>query len=117
MAKIIGSVTTTPIKTTIDDKLSPTSTNPVQNCVVTGEVIRIDTAINTAQETANAAGYAATYAKNAVDNNIIPRITALEQNGGGGGITVTDDGDGNVEIIAYAGVSITDDGNGNVTIV
>ena len=35
---------------------------------------------------------------------------------GGGGITVTDDGNGNVTISASGGVSVTDDGNGNVTI-
>ena len=34
-----------------------------------------------------------------------------------GGISVTDDGEGNVSIVTSAGVSITDDGNGNVTIV
>ena len=42
MAKIIGSVTTTPIKTTIDDKLSPTSTNPVQNKAVKAAVDALD---------------------------------------------------------------------------
>lgn len=34
----------------------------------------------------------------------------------GGGIIVTDDGKGNVTIVASAGVAITDDGNGNVVI-
>lgn len=36
--------------------------------------------------------------------------------GTAGGISVTDDGAGNVEITASGSVSITDDGNGNVTI-
>ena len=36
--------------------------------------------------------------------------------GGVGGITVTDDGEGNVTITSSAGVSITDDGQGNVVI-
>ena len=34
---------------------------------------------------------------------------------GGGSITATDDGKGNVTLTTY-GVSVTDDGNGNVTI-
>lgn len=41
-----------------------------------------------------------------------------ESGGGtGGGIIVTDDGEGNVTITNSAGLSITDDGNGNVVIV
>lgn len=36
--------------------------------------------------------------------------------GDSGGITVTDDGNGNVTIVSTGGVSITDDGNGNVVI-
>lgn len=56
---------------------------------------------------------------NAMDEDvadILRRLVALEK-GGGGGITVEDDGAGNVTITASAGVSITDDGNGNVTIM
>jgi hypothetical protein len=34
----------------------------------------------------------------------------------GGGLSVTDDGNGNVTIVSTGGVSITDDGNGNVVI-
>jgi hypothetical protein len=34
----------------------------------------------------------------------------------GGGLNITDDGEGNVTITTSAGVTITDDGNGNVTI-
>ena len=52
---------------------------------------------------------------------ILQRLSNVEQivNNlpNGGGITVTDDGDGNVTITASAGVSITDDGQGNVTIM
>jgi hypothetical protein len=35
---------------------------------------------------------------------------------GGGGVSITDDGDGNVTIVSTGGVSITDDGSGNVVI-
>jgi hypothetical protein len=34
----------------------------------------------------------------------------------GGGLNITDDGNGNVTITTSGGVSITDDGNGNVVI-
>lgn len=34
----------------------------------------------------------------------------------GGGLSITDDGKGNVTIASTGAVSITDDGNGNVTI-
>lgn len=50
------------------------------------------------------------------------RISALEQSGGGGGgggsggLSITDDGKGNVAISSIGSVSITDDGKGNVTI-
>ena len=37
--------------------------------------------------------------------------------GSGGGLSITDDGDGNVSIASTGSVTITDDGNGNVTIV
>lgn len=43
------------------------------------------------------------------------RISALEK-GGSGGLTITDDGEGNVTITSSGSVTITDDGNGNVTI-
>lgn len=36
--------------------------------------------------------------------------------GGGGGLSVTDDGEGNVTITSSGSVTITDDGEGNVTI-
>lgn len=83
-------------KTIVDDELSLTSTNPVQNQAITREISNIETTTN--------------------DHN--RRITTLEQNsaGGGGGITVTDDGNGNVAIVALGGIIITDDGNGNVVI-
>jgi hypothetical protein len=49
------------------------------------------------------------------------RIEALEQGGGpggasGGGLSITDDGNGNVTIASTGSVTITDDGEGNVTI-
>lgn len=47
------------------------------------------------------------------------RIQALEKGGGGsGGLSITDDGNGNVTITSNGsgGLSITDDGNGNVVI-
>ena len=44
------------------------------------------------------------------------RFADIEGRIGSGGITVTDDGNGNVTISTSGGVSITDDGNGNVTI-
>ena len=37
-------------------------------------------------------------------------------NGGSGGVSIKDDGNGNVTITSTGVVSITDDGNGNVTI-
>lgn len=54
-----------------------------------------------------------------VIGDLLERIAALEHGGGtgGSGITVTDDGDGNVTIETYGGASITDDGNGNVVIL
>lgn len=36
--------------------------------------------------------------------------------GSGGGLSITDDGNGNVTIASTGSVSITDDGEGNVTI-
>lgn len=36
--------------------------------------------------------------------------------GGSGGLSITDDGEGNVTITSSGSVSITDDGNGNVVI-
>lgn len=45
------------------------------------------------------------------------RFEALEKKiGTGGGLSITDDGNGNVTIAATGSVSITDDGAGNVTI-
>lgn len=52
------------------------------------------------------------------------QIEELKQNGSdgdnsgnsGGGITVTDDGEGNVAITSYGSVNILDDGMGNITI-
>ena len=49
----------------------------------------------------------------------IARVRDVEElisNVGGGGLNITDDGEGNVTITASAGVTITDDGNGNVVI-
>lgn len=43
------------------------------------------------------------------------RIEALE-NKDSGGLSITDDGEGNVAITSSGSVTITDDGNGNVTI-
>lgn len=55
-----------------------------------------------------------------VIERIFNRLDELERNGGdgGGGISITDDGDGNVTIKTASGgaINITDDGNGNVTI-
>lgn len=62
---------------TVDDALSLTSTNPVQNCVVKRAISAATTTANAAQETANAAGQLAT----AVNQ----RVSILEQNGVGGG--------------------------------
>ena len=39
-----------------------------------------------------------------------------EEGGSGGGLIITDDGNGNVTIVTTGGVSITDDGNGKVII-
>ena len=35
----------------------------------------------------------------------------------GGGLNITEDGEGNVIVVSTGAVTITDDGNGNVTIV
>lgn len=101
MSKIIGVTVGTPLNPdkfggggsgiTVDDALSLTSENPVQNCVVTRELSDVHTKADTAQSTANAAqeaasnaGQIAVHTKGMVDNDIVPRIVALEQNGGGG---------------------------------
>ena len=70
------------------------------------------------------------YVQNADTNAYIERTFVKTVNGkapdkngnvevavhGGGGLNITDDGEGNVTIEASAAISITDDGNGNVTI-
>lgn len=43
------------------------------------------------------------------------RLSEFE-GGSGGGLNITDDGNGNVTIASTGSVSITDDGEGNVTI-
>ena len=109
---------------TVDGELNTESENPVENRVVAREIYRLLTGAETTHTTAqnaldkaNAAGSIAQTTRDKVDYSVIPRLIALEQNGTGGGIAVTDDGEGNVTITASAGVSITDDGQGNVTIV
>jgi hypothetical protein len=97
-------------KVTVDEKLDLYSTNPVQNKVITNEIVKMTANVQKAQSTANEV-------KNELDLSIKKRIEALEKNGGGGGISVTDDGNGNVVFVASVGVSITDDGNGNVVMV
>ena len=50
-------------------------------------------------------------------NNLVAAINEAAQSGGGGSISVEDDGAGNVEITAVpSGWTVTDDGNGNVVI-
>ena len=49
--------------------------------------------------------------------NLVAAINEAAQSGGGGSISVEDDGAGNVEITAVpSGWTVTDDGNGNVVI-
>lgn len=49
--------------------------------------------------------------------NLVAAINEAAQSGGGGSISVEDDGVGNVEITAVpSGWTVTDDGNGNVVI-
>lgn len=43
------------------------------------------------------------------------RLKKLEEEGTGGGLTVTDDGDGNISILPGGNASFSDDGNGNLT--
>ena len=85
---------------TVDDALSDTSNNPIANSVVAGEISRIekdlyskDTGLQytlgvakdakdaaaTAQQTANAAGEAGYYAKQYLDNEVVPRLKAVEE--------------------------------------
>ena len=50
-------------------------------------------------------------------NTLVAAINEAAQSGGGGSISVEDDGAGNVEITeAPSGWTVTDDGNGNVVI-
>ena len=42
------------------------------------------------------------------------RVAALEKGGAGGGLTVTDDGNGNIAITGGGTSGMTDDGNGNI---
>lgn len=50
-------------------------------------------------------------------SNLVAAINEAAQSGGGGSISVEDDGAGNVEITAApSGWTVTDDGNGNVVI-
>ena len=76
----------------IDNVLSATSTNPVQNKVITAELETVDERISEvadhmatahkiaiqSQETANAAGAVASYVKDTLYYDIQPRLTALE---------------------------------------
>lgn len=49
--------------------------------------------------------------------NLVAAINEVAQSGGGGSISVEDDGVGNVEITEVpSGWTVTDDGNGNVVI-
>lgn len=115
MSKIIGVTVGTPLNPNmygdgsgivVDDALSLTSTNPVQNCVVTREIGNVATAADTAQSTANEAGQLAGSTNQLVNNEVIPRITALEQNGSGG------DGKLDVhEVEGYAFAVGDEDGN------
>lgn len=43
------------------------------------------------------------------------RVAKLEEGGTGGGLSVTDDGDGNIAILPGGNASFSDDGNGNLT--
>ena len=51
-----------------------------------------------------------------LENEIARLDEAISKIGTGGGLNITDDGIGNVAIVATGSVSITDDGAGNVTI-
>lgn len=42
------------------------------------------------------------------------RVAALEKGGAGGGLSVTDDGDGNISILPGGNIGIADDGDGNI---
>lgn len=103
---------------TVDDALSPTSTNPVQNKVVAVELHRLGDDVFELNQRATTFEQDVQESFAAVGEDIEEinrRIDAI--GGGGGGITVADDGNGNVTITASAGASITDDGNGNVVIM
>lgn len=55
----------------------------------------------------------------AAKGSLVDAINEIRTNGGpggGGGLSITDDGNGNVTISSSGSVSITDDGNGNVVI-
>lgn len=100
----------------VDDALSLYSTNPVQNQAITRRFSHVETRVGavettaqTAVDTANNAGYNATYAKNAVDNNIIPRLTALEKNGTGGGGGAIEYNRVNVRDYGAVGDGVADD--------
>lgn len=94
---------------TVDDELSLTSTNPVQNCVVTREISAVTSTANTAQEAANSAGQLASTTNQLVNSEVIPRLTALEQNGGGGGGGTTEYNRVSVRDYGAVGDGVTND--------
>jgi hypothetical protein len=49
-------------------------------------------------------------------NDVKERADAGEFNGTGGGLSATDDGNGNVTLIVSGGLTVSDDGDGNVFI-
>jgi hypothetical protein len=54
---------------------------------------------------------------NKIQDAIIENRENISSLAGSGGLTITDDGEGNVTIAATGSAKITDDGNGNVTIL
>lgn len=47
--------------------------------------------------------------------SLVKRVAKLEEEGAGGGLSVTDDGDGNISILPGGNGGISDDGNGNLS--
>ena len=47
--------------------------------------------------------------------SLAERVAALEKGGTGGGLSVTDDGDGNISILPGGNSSFSNDGNGNLS--
>lgn len=100
LAQIAEGVANTSIQ--VDSELSVTSTNPVQNKVVTAEFTSVYDDIDEVQQGVDRVGQLISNTNQLMNNEVFPRLAELERGcGAGNRIIVTDDGEGNV-VIDYA---------------